>query len=98
MAVLVIRSSCLMKISHGILPLTCTRLQPAIVKTGDDLRQECLAYQLLQQFLVSVDIIQGPLFITTQLMKYCFFCCTGKCYQNIEEFFSPNGRIFLTKW
>ena len=30
------------------------RLIPAIVKTGDDLRQECLAYQLLRQFQVRV--------------------------------------------
>lgn len=29
------------------------RLIPTIVKTGDDLRQECLAYQLLRQFQVN---------------------------------------------
>jgi len=33
---------------YGYLPNW--RLIPAIVKTGDDLRQECLAYQLLRQF------------------------------------------------
>jgi len=46
---------------YGHLP--SWRLQPAIVKTGDDLRQECLAYQLLQQFLAIWQQERVPLWI-----------------------------------
>ncbi|XP_065068009.1 phosphatidylinositol 4-kinase beta-like isoform X2 [Rhopilema esculentum] len=46
---------------YGYLPTW--RLQPAIVKTGDDLRQECLAYQLLRQFLAIWQQERVPLWI-----------------------------------
>ena len=39
------------------------RLIPAIVKTGDDLRQECLAYQLLRQFQTIFQQERVPLWI-----------------------------------
>lgn len=39
------------------------RLIPAIVKTGDDLRQECLAYQLLRQFKNIFEEERVPLWI-----------------------------------
>ncbi|XP_066910261.1 phosphatidylinositol 4-kinase beta-like isoform X2 [Clytia hemisphaerica] len=39
------------------------RLIPAIVKTGDDLRQECLAYQLLRQFQAIFQQERVPLWI-----------------------------------
>lgn len=39
------------------------KLIPAIVKTGDDLRQECLAYQLLRQFQTIFQQERVPLWI-----------------------------------
>ena len=39
------------------------KLIPAIVKTGDDLRQECLAYQLLRQFQAIFQNERVPLWI-----------------------------------
>nr|XP_047134626.1 phosphatidylinositol 4-kinase beta [Hydra vulgaris] len=47
--------------SYGHLPNW--RLIPVIVKTGDDLRQECLAYQLLTQFQIIFALEKVPLWI-----------------------------------